>query len=984
MKKFPWRSSPVNTRYAHLVDVIGAVVLCGCGTVVHPGATQAAVPVSIKVTALAADSVAGTPQQLQATVSYSNGWNGDENNAVKWSSSGAGAVTGSGLFICSGIGPASVSVQIANITTTTQTSCSNAPMPFDQGVFIEQSADFAGPFPSWLNVETAYGAKGDGISDDTEAIQSALNDQLRLHRVIWLPSGTYNISSTLSISACDGLTIIGEDPRTTVIRWMGAPDGTMLDMNGCKGIHISRISFDGNSTAGRGEHIWWSQSPGSNYPTFDLLTDQTIKNLKVGLELGFAGETTVERIHFDNDSSAGISTEDWNAHNLDVTDSLFTSCGIAITNTLPPTGEGTFNVSNSFFFGSKIADLKIGNTGQFSVRRNVSVDSKAFFISTGIGAPALLTFQGNMIVSPSATPIQIGTPSPLTLIDNAFIDTKSDMPIVSGTAWKPSEIFSVGNRAASAAPFSGNIGRVESIDDLFSVPVAEVVPAVPTSTYVPPLSAAKVFDVPPGSNSSVIESLVNAAAQLPGGGVIHFPSGQFYLDKTIVVPRGGPVEIIGDGPFSTTLHATAALSGAVVKIASLQARVAELTIVQDDGGSTPSAEGIQVDIPDEPGNEVIIDGVKGYLNRGLVVDGVDQALVEVSTWQMCAADELGPASQFIGGPTLGAGAYAFGRVNMFQAGTEIFTIDNNAQLLEEDFFHDGNENGPAIELTGGAGSVSVSGAAFYNHPNSPTAAIDNFEGNVSFASISSSLPIELGQHSQSTSLMLAASEVEFTNSPVDSTGTVGVLGELLNANVIGNQPYPVGDNGDASANWIERMLGPIRTQAPRPRLPISDGTARIRIERVMLGSTSAGIHIMPDQRPVGSDSQGFYVLRDRNGAAIDSGSGPNCVYEDEGSDSNMAWTIQGAPDGGIFIHSPVGYVSAPFTSSNAVSISTTSHTGAYEEWVVLPVGDGYFQFVNRATGQALISNGSGACLGLAPQSGNVAEEWKIAAASEGS
>ncbi len=27
--------------------------------------------------------------------------------------------------------------------------------------------EFMGPFPSWANVKTLYGAKGDGINDDT-------------------------------------------------------------------------------------------------------------------------------------------------------------------------------------------------------------------------------------------------------------------------------------------------------------------------------------------------------------------------------------------------------------------------------------------------------------------------------------------------------------------------------------------------------------------------------------------------------------------------------------------------------------------------------------------------------------------------------------------------------------------------------------------------------------------------------------------------
>src|SRR5450631_3873832 len=34
--------------------------------------------------------------------------------------------------------------------------------------------EFVGPFPSWSNLKTKFGAKGDGVTDDTAAIQAAL------------------------------------------------------------------------------------------------------------------------------------------------------------------------------------------------------------------------------------------------------------------------------------------------------------------------------------------------------------------------------------------------------------------------------------------------------------------------------------------------------------------------------------------------------------------------------------------------------------------------------------------------------------------------------------------------------------------------------------------------------------------------------------------------------------------------------------------
>lgn len=45
-----------------------------------------------------------------------------------------------------------------------------------------------------------YNAKGDGKADDTDAIQRALSDVIGLHKVVYLPSGTYLVSKTINWS----------------------------------------------------------------------------------------------------------------------------------------------------------------------------------------------------------------------------------------------------------------------------------------------------------------------------------------------------------------------------------------------------------------------------------------------------------------------------------------------------------------------------------------------------------------------------------------------------------------------------------------------------------------------------------------------------------------------------------------------------------------------------------------------------------------
>jgi len=71
-----------------------------------------------------------------------------------------------------------------------------------------------------------YRAKGDGKSDDTAAIQRALNDAMGLHKILYFPNGTYLVSATLNWAnkntnkqpAWGFNWLQGQNPLKTVIR----------------------------------------------------------------------------------------------------------------------------------------------------------------------------------------------------------------------------------------------------------------------------------------------------------------------------------------------------------------------------------------------------------------------------------------------------------------------------------------------------------------------------------------------------------------------------------------------------------------------------------------------------------------------------------------------------------------------------------------------------------------------------------------------
>ena len=77
------------------------------------------------------------------------------------------------------------------------------------------------PGSDWINVKN-FGAKGDGKTDDTAALQKAF-DKLNNHITVYLPPGRYIISKTLEWKGAKrliGVSVIGHG-KDTVIEWRG-------------------------------------------------------------------------------------------------------------------------------------------------------------------------------------------------------------------------------------------------------------------------------------------------------------------------------------------------------------------------------------------------------------------------------------------------------------------------------------------------------------------------------------------------------------------------------------------------------------------------------------------------------------------------------------------------------------------------------------------------------------------------------------------
>ena len=738
--------------------------------------------------------------------------------------------------------------------------------------------EFVGPFPSWLDVKRDFGAIGDGQADDTDALQSAL-DQLgqgeRKRTVLFLPAGTYRITRGLRMVSHMHVGVLGEHPSRTIIKWDGDQDGgVMLHCNGVRYSRFGRITWDGSGKSVTGVfHEWDGKTP--NAATHLLHSDHVFRDVAFGIRAGkphfMDAETLVLRCKFLRCSEAGVRIQSFNALDWWIWDSEFVDCKHGVTN---HPGAGHFHVYQSVFRNSKSSDIYLEHTEYFSFRHNTSIGSRKF-LGAGFSQPnSLIMLQNNRIIDPRQTnAIAVGNSGPLVMLDNlivhrddAELQDDKNRPIAFVTKWggKNSDFVEINNRF-TLKPQVQVAGRHLS-SGRQHVDRRSLDLSVPSLPPIPENRGRTVREIAPNSTDVEIQSAIDQAArsseQRP---IIHFAAGKYVIRKTLTVPADRDLQLVGDGYQSRLEWDRDVDAGGPMLLFKGPSR-ATLRNLHVSGWA--KADPIVVENCDQPGSRVFCRQVdlrggpilkNSTADYGLLVDGLDETNVDLQAVQYQVCQKAG--IQVNGGPRTLQGAETQGRTVVFGGGASdnefTFNVARGGRLMVQDAWYEG---APAnfVNLTD-SGEFTLSGAMVasgrapgsgdYLDPASAGVKIDNFRGQATFLTTRfRTRTLILGSESNMNVLVLGCAVANLPQPFVNQStaGQVAVAstrGTEKGSSVgrqIANQGLATENTGSGvkqsvvDEDFLNQMLDPIRKYRLKPLKPIRSGATDLRLFRVQI------------------------------------------------------------------------------------------------------------------------------------------------------
>ena len=698
--------------------------------------------------------------------------------------------------------------------------------------------EWYGPFASWTNV-MAWGARCDGVTDDSVAVSNALAavGNGTCSPVLLIP-GMCRVTKKPWLAQRHGIAVVGlnrdtcgfiyDGPTVSANDSNNSGPATCFHVDGVVNSYFARLKFDGNFKART--VLASSQQSFAIFDNNNLYEDCIIKNSApggIGIDgghfaaQGFSNEDFLRCLILTN--SIGVETENWNALDIWFTDCLFesnTTYGIYIS-------EGSSHAYHSFFQHNGI-DFYNGTAGPFnSLVSNVSYQSGAFYVTGGgLGANSTpMLFKGNTVIDPAGIPYQINEYGPVFMLDNVSLTTYPTVSMTAGLA----DFLAIGNTngVSNWVTFSGGTSVRSNIVDNFVVSRASL-NYTPPGLPVPATNLNRtVFEMTTGMTSASLQSAINSA---PDGSVFHIPSPvsdtyhQMYLTAGITVPAGKDVRIVGDGADTVLFWNGSSGSTFFSCPYPSHATFSHISLVGNYGGAAQliSVTGVgntaaRVYVHDSGGQQAV--------QTDIFLGNCPNTLVDIYGLGFGSGNTSGTAPSTGGDNVVLSGAGKLRLINSDSGGNAVgYTCTNGGQVYVENSYNEAcnTYSNRLLRLSGGGtmtflGSKmveNIGSAEDFSRATSDGFDVANFTGQLSILGIQ---VIDWFNISGSTTGSIWIQGANTFRNPVSTWPIINATGNLpvqtMNynyADASGSTRIP--DIGTASAAFTRQMLSQARAE----------------------------------------------------------------------------------------------------------------------------------------------------------------------------
>ena len=407
----------------------------------------------------------------------------------------------------------------------------------------------------WINVKTDVtpAAVGDGITDDTAAIQAALNTP-GSGGTVYFPPGTYKVTGTLALNGSTarfGVNLIGHG-RSTILAWSGATHADFFVINGNPYARYVGLVLDGRGFAGTGfchrNSVGWFETC-IVYRHVGLYNFTGNGIHAVAGDAAAMAETSYENCIFDH-CATGMRMGGFNDYNHSFIGCDFIACGHGIS-----CQNGSFAARECFFSGSTTADVHARPEHACSIRRCKSTRSRRFIDFDNSVSPCIV--QDCYVTDWTDTGGAVHQRStPMLLINSRFVDPPdSTAPVrmtgravLCNNAAPRSSAVVAGASAVYTVPAGACPPRVGSHAGSDITTFVNSTFAVPPVTYDAKVDFGAVGDGT-ADDTVALQNTINAARTAGGGAIAYIPRGNYRITSTLLM-TGSNYVVGGSGYWS--------------------------------------------------------------------------------------------------------------------------------------------------------------------------------------------------------------------------------------------------------------------------------------------------------------------------------------------------------------------------------------------------------------------------------------------------